>query len=96
MDRDPNGKAKRNSTDSKEDRWRSFHIDEIKKRDFKIDSLKWLKDESLDDGDDLREPEDLANAAISELELAVEELSSIVSILEKSEIPALNVTRGDS
>ncbi len=94
--RDPNGKAKRNSADSKEDRWRSFHIDEIKKRDFKIDSLKWLKDESLDDGDDLREPEDLANAAISELELAVEELSSIVSILEKSEIPALNVTRGDS
>jgi type I restriction enzyme M protein len=53
---DPNGRTKRKASDSKEDRWRSFSLEEIKKRDYKIDSLKWLKDESLDDGDDLPDP----------------------------------------
>lgn len=43
----PEGHSKRDPADSKEDRWRSFHISEVKERDFKIDSLKWLKDESL-------------------------------------------------
>lgn len=45
-----------------------FHISEVKERDFKIDSLKWLKDESLDDGDELPEAEELAGDAIAEVE----------------------------
>jgi type I restriction enzyme M protein len=44
--------------------------------------LKWLKDESLDDMDELPEPEELASDAISELETAVEELSTIMKMLE--------------
>ena len=79
---EPNGTAKRNSSDSKQDRWRSFHISEIKERDFKIDSLKWLRDESIDDSNDLPEPEELAADALAELESAVEELSTIISFLE--------------
>ena len=79
---DPNGKAKRKPSDSKEDRWRSFHIDEVKKRDFKIDSLKWLKDESLDDGAEIAEPEELATDAIAELEAAVGELNALLLTLE--------------
>ncbi len=79
---DPNGTAKRNVGDSKEDRWRSFHISEVKQRDFKIDSLKWLRDESIDDGDELPEPEELATDAIAELESAVGELSAILALLE--------------
>jgi len=79
---DPNGHAKRVSNDSKEDRWRTFTIAEVKEHDFKIDSLKWLKDESLDDMDDLPEPEELAADAISELENAVQELTAIIGILE--------------
>ena len=75
---DPNGRAKRKASDSKDDRWRSFTIQEIKKRDFKIDSLKWLKDESLDDADDLPEPEELATEAVAELEAAVEELKAVL------------------
>ena len=39
---DPSGRANRRSSDSKEDRWRSFAIDEVQNRDYKIDSLKWL------------------------------------------------------
>ena len=81
---DPNGRAKRKPSDSKEDRWRSFHIDEVRKSDYKIDSLKWLKDESLDDGDGLAEPEELATDAISELQAAVEELNSVIALLDNS------------
>ena len=79
---DPNGRVKRKPADSKEDRWRSFYIDEIKMRDYKIDSLKWLKDESLDDGDELPDPEELATDAIAELESAVEELNAVIGLLE--------------
>src|SRR5262249_49909131 len=50
---DPNGRAKRQATESKEDRWRKFHISEVKQRDLKLDGFKWLKDESLEDGDEL-------------------------------------------
>jgi type I restriction enzyme M protein len=79
---DPNGHSKRDSLDSKEDRWHSFHISEVKERNYKIDSLKWLKDESLDDADNLPEPEELATEAIEELRLAVDSLNKIVAMLE--------------
>jgi len=79
---DPNGSAKRKPSDSKEDRWRSFSIDDIKQRDYKIDSLKWLKDESVDDGDGLLEPEELAQEAIGELEMALGDLRKLVTQLE--------------
>jgi type I restriction enzyme M protein len=82
---DPNGKMKRKATDSKEDRWRSFEIEEVKKSDYKIDSLKWLKDESLGDGDDLLEPEELVTDAVSELQMAIEELNSIIELMENGE-----------
>jgi type I restriction enzyme M protein len=79
---DPNGGTKRKVKDSKEDRWRSFDIAAVKERSFKLDSFKWLKDESLEDADDLPEPEELATDAISELEAAVEELNQVLALLE--------------
>jgi type I restriction enzyme M protein len=79
---DPNGSAKRKPSDSKEDRWRTFPIDEVKKRDYKIDGLKWLKDDSLDNGDGLAEPEELAADAIAELQAAVGELNALLLTLE--------------
>jgi type I restriction enzyme M protein len=87
---DPNGRARRNAADSPEGRWRRFGLDEVKARDFKIDSLKWLKDESLEDGDDLPEPEELAADAIGELEEAIAELNAILAFLESgAESPKL-------
>lgn len=83
---DPNGKAKRNSKDSKEDRWHSFGIAQIKERGFKIDSLKWMKDDSLDDGDETLEPEELATDAVSELKAAIEELTAVVEMLETESV----------
>jgi type I restriction enzyme M protein len=88
---DPNGGSKRNSADSKEDRWHSFHISEVKDRNYKIDSLKWLKDDSLDDADNMPEPEELAVEAIEELRLAMDELQKIVVLLENGNGDALAV-----
>jgi type I restriction enzyme M protein len=64
-------------------RWKPFGIDEVKERDFKLDGFKWLKDDSLDDADELPEPEELATDAISELEAAVEELQQVLTLLER-------------
>jgi type I restriction enzyme M protein len=78
---EPNGRAARATSDSAEDRWRSFHISEVRERGFKLDSFKWLRDESLEDADELPEPEELAADAIAELESAVEELNAVLELL---------------
>jgi len=83
--RDPLGGSRRSAADSKEDRWRPVSIAEVRARDFKIDGLKWLKEESLDD--ELPEPEELATEAITELRKAVAELSSILLLLEDDAEP---------
>jgi type I restriction enzyme M protein len=80
--KDPNARGKRKTSDSKEDRWRSFDISEVKKRDFKLDGFKWLKEESLEDGDDLPEPDELAAEAIIELEAAIKGLKAVVKSLD--------------
>ena len=78
---DPNGRAKRKPEKSKDDRWRSFDISEVRERDFKLDGFKWLKEDSLEDADDLPEPEELAAEAITELEDAVKELNKVLAAL---------------
>ena len=85
---DPCGRGKRKATDSKEDRWHRFHIDEIKQRHYNIDGLKWLKDDSLDDGDALVEPEEFATDAIADLETAVLELNKVIELLENGPEPS--------
>ncbi len=78
---DPNGNSKR--TDQGETgRFRVFNIDEIKKRDYKLD-LKWLKDDTLDDPNDLPEPADLITEAVTELEAIMNELNEITNLLGK-------------
>lgn len=78
---DPNGRAKRDQQDSKEDRWHRFHVSELKERDYKIDSLKWLRDDSLRNTDDMPDPEKLAAEAIDELEGAVGDLNAILELM---------------
>jgi type I restriction enzyme M protein len=86
---DPNGRANRKESASPAgkgwlggDRWRKFAISDVRQRDFKLDGFKWLKDEDLGDGSDLREPEELATDAIEELRAAVEDLSAVLVALE--------------
>jgi type I restriction enzyme M protein len=69
--KDPNGMSKRKDL-GETGRFRKLDI-------------TWLKDESLEDGDELPEPQDLAGEAITELEAVVEDLRGIVELLEKQE-----------
>lgn len=78
--KDPNGQSKR--TDSGEEgRFRKFHISDIKDRDYKLD-VTWLKDETLEDSDELPEPQDLASEAITELEAVVDDLKEVLQLIE--------------
>lgn len=77
---DPNGQGKRTDL-GVEGRFRRFNIAEVKDRGYKLD-ITWLKDESLEDSDELPEPQDLASEAITELETVVDSLKEIVAELE--------------
>ena len=78
--KDPNGQSQRKDL-GPEGRFRKFHISEIKERDYKLD-IGWLKDETLEDSDNLPEPQVLATEAITELEFVVDELKEILNLLE--------------
>jgi type I restriction enzyme M protein len=81
--KDPNGQNKRKDL-GEEGRFRKFHLSEIKDRGYKLD-ITWLRDESLEDSDELPEPQDLAGEAITELEAVVDDLRDIISLVEKEE-----------
>ena len=78
--KEPNGRAKRKDT-GEEGRFRRFELVDIKKRNYNLD-VAWLKDDSLEDGDDLPEPQDLANEAVIELEAAIKDLREIIALVE--------------
>jgi type I restriction enzyme M protein len=77
---DPNGRSERQDL-GLEGRFRGFSIDEVKERGYKLD-ITWLKDESLEDADDLPEPDFLASEAITELEAVVDDLRDILALIE--------------
>jgi len=79
---DPNG-ASRRKDQGEQGRFRRFHISEIRERAYKLD-ITWLKDESLEDADDLPEPQDLAAEAITELEAVVDELREILELIDSN------------
>ena len=60
----------------------SFTLDEIKEHHYKLDGFKWLRDEELDDPDELPEPEELITEAMEELQLALDDLADIQRLLE--------------
>lgn len=74
---EPNGHSLRMPAE----RFRRFTLAEIKERDYKLD-ITWLKDKSLDDPDNLPEPQDLASEAITELEAVTDALKEIMLLIE--------------
>jgi type I restriction enzyme M protein len=80
---DPNGRGTRSALDSSEGRWRSFSIDEVKSHQYKLDALKWIRDEDLEDPDDIPEPMELIGEAIGELQLALSDLGDIEQLLDE-------------
>jgi type I restriction enzyme M protein len=62
-------------------RWRSFGYDDLLKRDKLNLDIFWLKDKSLEDSENLPEPDLLAQEIIDDLEDALEQLRSIANDL---------------
>jgi type I restriction enzyme M protein len=58
-------------------RWRCFDYEEIFKRDKTNLDIFWVKDESLDDLDNLPEPDAIANEIVEDLENALEQIKEI-------------------
>jgi type I restriction enzyme M protein len=77
---DPNGKSSR--TDLGElGRWRCFTREEIAKRGDNLD-ISWLRDESLQGGDNLPEPEIIAAEIMERLQIALVEMEELMGLLE--------------
>lgn len=68
-----------------EGRWRCFEVDELMKRDKVSLDLFWLKDESLEDGDSLPNPEVLATEIADDLQAAMEQFAAIAGDLAQEE-----------
>lgn len=77
----PNGQSSRKETESKENRWKRFSIQEVKEKNYKLDGFKWLKEENLDESDEIGEPEELITDALSELKEATNSLEQIYAEL---------------
>jgi len=63
--------------------FKRFTIDEIAKRDFNLDVF-WLKDESMENSNNLPEPEALVSEAVMQLEIALDSLNEIILKLGNS------------
>lgn len=66
-------------------RWRSFSYEELIARDKTNLDIFWLKDDSLEDTENLPPPEVLAQEIVEQLEVALEEFRSVTLLLDDEE-----------
>lgn len=66
---------------SPEGRWRAFDYDELVKRDKANLDIFWLKDKSLEDSEDLPDPDVLAQEIADDLQTAAEQFAAIAAAL---------------
>lgn len=67
---------------NEEGRWRAFDYDELMKRDKVNLDIFWLRDKSLEDSDDLPEPDVLAQEIADDLQAALEQFTAIAEKLK--------------
>jgi type I restriction enzyme M protein len=77
----PDNRHQRQETD----RFKAFTYEELMQRDKASLDIFWLKDESLEDSDNLPEPEVLAAEIVENLEAALEQFKSIYEELGKDQ-----------
>lgn len=80
----PNDIKKRKATwdeETGEGRWRSYSYDEVIARDKTNLDIFWLKDDSLEDTENLPAPDILASEIVEQLEAALTEFRSVEEIL---------------
>jgi len=70
------------SEDNPQGRWRSFSYEEIAKRDKLNLDITWLRDESLEDSDNLPDPAVLAAEIVEDLQAALEAFGAVAGELE--------------
>ena len=70
------------SEQNSEGRWRSFSYDAIVKRDKLNLDIFWLKDKSLEDSENLPEPDVLAQEITDDLQTALEQFSAVAAELK--------------
>jgi type I restriction enzyme M protein len=70
------------SDDNPDGRWRAFNYDEIIKRDKANLDIFWLKDKSLEDSEDLPDPDVLAQEIADDLQTALDQFSAIAAELK--------------
>ncbi len=64
------------------ERWRSFSYEELLARDKVNLDITWLRDESLEDADDLPTPDVIAREIVEDLTAAVAEFEAVAATLE--------------
>jgi len=69
------------SEDHPDGRWRSYGYDELVNRDKASLDIFWLKDESLEESDNLPDPDIIAREIVEDLEAALEQFRLIVTDL---------------
>lgn len=82
---DPSGSAPRDPNDSATNRWRSFSIDEVRDRKYKLDSFKWLRDTEVDDPTMVGDPDELLASAFAELQAAIESIRQLQRVVAVEE-----------
>ena len=71
------------SEDNPDGRWRCFDYEELKKRDKLNLDIFWIRDESLEESDNLPDPDVIALEIADDLEAALEQFREIVNGLEE-------------
>lgn len=79
-----NGQSARDEKQSKENRWKKFTMTQVTDKNYKLDSFKWLKEENIDENDEVSEPEELITDALSELKEAINSLEQIYADFENN------------
>ena len=69
------------SEDNPQGRWRAYSYEELTARDKTNLDIFWLKDDSLEDTENLPPPEVLAAEIVEQLEVALEEFRSVEGVL---------------
>lgn len=77
----PNGQSQRKESDSKEGRWKMFSTTDVKAKNYKLDSFKWLKEENDEEDGEIKEPEEIITEVLSELKEATNSLEKMYAEL---------------
>ncbi|MFS8533518.1 HsdM family class I SAM-dependent methyltransferase, partial [Sphaerobacter thermophilus] len=87
----PENRHQRTPTWSEENpdgRWRAFSYDELIQRDKVNLDIFWLKDKSLEDGENLGDPDEIAADIVEDLRAALEEFETILADLAPNGVVA--------